>query len=266
MRLKKLNPKAQAAITDALFFLTIVMFCAAFMFYYTTNYASGINNRLKQQYELDYTTSALKTIIYSSIAREPYKSLTIDKTNQCYTDEIDYLFAMVKEDYLNGNELNESKQILAKASMAIMRPLQNSHDYMLLLVDPGAETGGAEKTLFTFIHSNASGIGSGVVKTTDYICKPDSYESIINFSAGLGDISPAVNQALFQEKTSSSPNPSTKQFKVRLVVWPSHTLDSKNFNSLNCCDIRDNADCCSRGIISDEVYGYCTKGFAEFCQ
>ena len=91
-----LGQRGQAAVTDAIYFLIVVSFLSVFMFGFSNSYGNNVKEKIYNEYSTSFATSAMKTILYSSTPRDPKKSI-YDSAGK--DDEIDYLLAMVKEDY-----------------------------------------------------------------------------------------------------------------------------------------------------------------------
>ncbi|MCR4368655.1 MAG: hypothetical protein NUV67_01985, partial [archaeon] len=89
----------------------------------------------------------LKTILYTSTARDP------DKTIYDEGAEIDYLLAIVKEDFAdnpaNAPVLGDTEsRVLAKTIKSILSPIQDSVDYAFYIRVPNQE-----KVVYFFIHA-----------------------------------------------------------------------------------------------------------------
>lgn len=140
MDLKKIKTrKGQAAITDALFFLIIIVTLSVLMFRYSSTYGNRIEIASSDLYYKEYTNSVLKTIFYVSTPLD--YDLNLDKSMQN-----DYLMALIKQDYYahgklgisDKNELDTSTYLdVAKYNLfhtikATMRPLE-SQDYLFYL-------------------------------------------------------------------------------------------------------------------------------------
>ncbi len=138
----EIDRKGQAAITDALYFLLIVTALCVFLFSFANNYGVSASSLIVRQYNADYSTSALKTILYSSTPRDPVDSLYDDDV------EIDHLLAYIKEDYADDEKLEkETAEVLAKNIKSIMSPKADSHDYIFSISIPNED-----KFVFVFFH------------------------------------------------------------------------------------------------------------------
>lgn len=256
-----LNEKGQAAVTDALYFLTIVVGLSSFLFVFAVTYGNLVDAKINQTYEVDYTTSALKTVFYSSAPRDATKTLATE--GACKTDEIDYLLALVKEDYLNGADINETNRLLSKNVRAVMRPLEKSHDYLFYMFD------NLGNPVFVFMHSAVDGAGEARdYEDSFFYCRPSpdivkygagdsALRAIQRFTSGIGEIAPSTIESLFYYKTGETTN--EKKISSRLLIWPAKAIDE---TQLNCCNASDPTDCCDRQIVVDEQY-YCNPAFEE---
>ncbi len=120
----------QAAITDALFLLVIISSLTGFLFLFAANYGKGIADQVNRNDNFEFASSALKTIMYQSSPRDSNK--IINTLSPDPNLELDYLMAIVKEDYADDQILSDNtKRSLARAAYAVMRPVSDSQDYLL---------------------------------------------------------------------------------------------------------------------------------------
>lgn len=134
--------KGQAAVTDALYFLTIVTALCVFMFAFSNQYGTSVSKQIARQYSTDYATSALKTILYSSTPRDPRDSLYGSDV------EIDHLLAYIKEDYADDENLSvETMLVLADNVKSIIRPKADAYDYLFYIHIPTER-----KFVYVFFH------------------------------------------------------------------------------------------------------------------
>lgn len=123
---------AQAAITDALFLLVIISSLTGFLFLFAANYGKGIADQVNRNDNFEFASSALKTIMYQSVPRDSNK--TINTLSPDPNLELDYLMAMVKEDYADDKNLSDNiKKSLAKATYSVMRPVADTQDYLFAI-------------------------------------------------------------------------------------------------------------------------------------
>ncbi len=125
-----MNCRGQAAITDALFLLLIVAGLSAFMFSISGTFGINVNKNLESLYGADYAASALQTILYSSVPRVPGENIED-------TSEVDYLLAMIKEDYASDSALSGGLQDRLRDSVGtVMDPLKQAYDYFFYIYIP----------------------------------------------------------------------------------------------------------------------------------
>lgn len=118
----------QAAVTDALFLLIIITGLTGFLFLFSANYGKGIADQVNRNDSFEFVSSALKTIMYQSASRDAMQ--TINVSNPDPGQEVDYLMAMVKEDYADDLNLTANTQrSLARAAYQVMRPVADTQDY-----------------------------------------------------------------------------------------------------------------------------------------
>lgn len=127
-----LESRAQAAVTDALFLLIIVSSLTGFLFMFAANYGKGIADQVNRNDNFEFASSALKTIMYQSTPRDSNQTINVASPDPDL--ELDYLMALVKEDYADDQVLSENtKRNLARATFAVMRPVADTQDYLLAI-------------------------------------------------------------------------------------------------------------------------------------
>lgn len=162
--------RGQAAVTDTVYFLLIVSGLCVFLFGFANQYGAMVSEEVTRQYYVDFATSALKTVLYSSTPR--------DTTQDLYDPdaEIDHLFAYVKEDYADDSKLTDATEhVMAENVIRAMAPIADSFDYLFYIFRP------AEGMIFVQLHASkfsTTGEGGYVEvesgETKDYLCAPDS--------------------------------------------------------------------------------------------
>ncbi|HOZ35633.1 MAG TPA: hypothetical protein PLK55_01450 [archaeon] len=189
--------KGQAAITDALFFLIIIVALSVLMFRYSSTYGNRIEQASSDLYYKEYTNSVLKTIFYVSAPLD--FDLNLEKTKQN-----DYLMALVKQDYYaqgklgfsdmndlkTDNYLDIAKYNLFHTIKATMRPLE-SQDYLFYIFnneDSNFLYFTIKNTHFEISEANPNSGVDAVRGVTRYIltenpyhyylCDPESYEDV----------------------------------------------------------------------------------------
>ncbi|MDP2666491.1 MAG: hypothetical protein Q8P05_03255 [Candidatus Diapherotrites archaeon] len=122
----------QAAVTDALFLLVIISGLTAFMLLFSANYGKGISDQVNRNDSFEFVASALKTIMYQSVARNADE--IINPLHPDPEQEVDYLMALVKEDFADDTQLSVNTQKnLARSVFHVMRPIADSHDYIFAI-------------------------------------------------------------------------------------------------------------------------------------
>jgi len=117
--------KGQAAVTDALLFLVIVMILVSFLFIFTSQYGRTVGEYTYAKYGSDYAVSALKTVLYSSFSRNDF---SVSDSN-----EVDYIIAGIKEDYAYNQNIDYFRDDLTGAIKDVMNPVRSSFDYLFFI-------------------------------------------------------------------------------------------------------------------------------------
>ena len=126
------NNAGQAAVTDALFLLVIISSLTGFLFLFAANYGKGIADQVNRNDNYEFVSSALKTILYQSVPRD--SNQVIDTQNPDPDQELDYLMALVKEDYADDQNLSlNTQRNMARAVSSVMRPIADTQDYVFAL-------------------------------------------------------------------------------------------------------------------------------------
>jgi hypothetical protein len=228
--------KGQAAITDALFFLVIVMGLVSFLFFFTSQYGRTVGEYATSKYGSDYATSALKTVLYSSFSRNEFP---LDSPEA----EVDFLVAAIKEDYADDENINYFKDDLTSSISSVMKPVNNSFDYFFFIrVDSGQTFKFPyfylSRKEFTSVY-DSSGVFVESVETQDknYFCVVDDQTKIDSFIVFVGAQGQAVSPISFPLISGVNPHEGI----VGLVLWvPRHFEDTEEvFAALNCTEITE---------------------------
>ncbi len=229
-----LNKKGQASLTDAMYFLIVISGLSTLMFVYTADYGIQISNQLDKQYKAEYATSALKTILNSSVSRD-------NNPNFKDSEEVDYLLALLKEDYgVDGKLEKETKKIIAKKIQSVMLPLQPTFDYVFYIYDNdvsefvlivlfGGEHVGLQSK--SVLNSN---LGNGLTKRSLRLCTAKVHSDIeSDFLTKIGSVSRAPLLSIVLPSVSDSSN--VVAFSS-LIMWPAtNTIGVINsVNSMDC--------------------------------
>ena len=89
---------------------------SAFLYFVANGYGNSVAAQLSRQFSMDYSTAALKTILYSSTPRNPNQNLYDPNA------EIDHLLAFVKEDYADDAQIDLITQKVLAVDIPILRP------------------------------------------------------------------------------------------------------------------------------------------------
>jgi hypothetical protein len=227
--------KGQAAVTDALFFLVIVMGLVSFLFFFTSQYGKTVGEYAVSSYASDYATSALKTVLYSSFSRNEY---SLDKPEA----EVDFLVAALKEDYASDKKIDYFKSQFTSAVDSVMRPARNSFDYFILIrIDSTPFTFPyfyLSRKEFTSVY-DSTGVFVTRVDVTDknYFCDVTNQSDIDKFIVFVGAQGQAVSPISFplisQDEINSN---DLDEGSIQLVLWNAQnfTEGEATFDALGC--------------------------------
>ncbi|MFH1587111.1 MAG: hypothetical protein ABID38_04600 [Candidatus Diapherotrites archaeon] len=224
----RVGEKGQAAITDAMYFLLIVSGLCVFLFVFSATYGENISRQINREFNAEFTASALKTILYSSTARDTTQSLYE------YGAEIDYLLAYVKEDYSDDEKFSEEIiVVLADDINAVMSPYSSSNDYFFTIV-----VSEDRKYAFTLVHLSKFTIGHGrSVDVTpsdpahiDYICSLVSDRKKDILKTNVGNTAASFSKILLAKEDPAKRDYKTIAAETELVVWNPKQLPSDIFN------------------------------------
>lgn len=245
--------KAQAAITDALFFLLIIVSLCVLMFSYSATYGDRIVEATNDLYFKEFTNSSMKTIFTTTVP------LSFDLNYQT-TKEVDYLITGLKDDFytdgkigssdINKLSINNSGDIikfnLYSMIKTIIKPI-DTYDYLFYLYNT---TNGEfeffmlkqtifEETSYTpqapLLHKKSYDINS----TRYYLCKPSNNSSIINIFSKINNIYSSSVPLKFTDKSSG--NTETKDIQTTFAIWPA-SIDlntTTDIPELNCNQIEE---------------------------
>jgi hypothetical protein len=243
--------KAQAAVTDSLFFLVIIVSLCILLFRFSSTYGLRVQNSISDLYFKEYTNSTMKTIFYTTVPLD--FDLNLDK-------EVarDYLIVAIKQDfYADGiigagdiNSLNTNDYVdipkfnLFHTIKAIMKPL-DSYDYVFYLQNT-SQSG----SLFSFFMIKTTNFTEDTTKdkyskyqtyydingSSYYLCSPNTSQDVINIvSKGNKIYSSSV--PLNFKKISDNSNGDIIDIKLNstFAIWPATAdITKNNLQSLNC--------------------------------
>ena len=248
---KKFTPKrnvfssrAQAAVTDALFLLVIISSLTGFLFLFAANYGKGIADQVNRNDNFEFASSALKTIMYQSSPRDANN--TINTLSPDPNLELDYLMAMVKEDYADDKVLSDNtKRSIARATYAVMRPVADTQDYLLAINT-------AQKYVFLMIWrtnfdtTNAGRFGNVQVNPAEthemFFCDPAlSDNALQKLFLRVGNTVQAQTLVNMVEFTGNqfllALDTSEVRAGVLLAMWTASTIPDAEWNLLKCTKI-----------------------------
>lgn len=143
----EINSRGQAAVTDSLYFLLIVTFLAIFLFGFANTYGNSVRTQVNDEFDTSFATNAMKSILYSSTSRDPAEQINDPDA------EIDYLLAMVKEDYADDAQIGAvERAVLAQTINSTLAPIQDTKDYIFTITVPQA-SGKPPNFVFIFFHT-----------------------------------------------------------------------------------------------------------------
>lgn len=226
-----LDCKGQASLADAMFLLAIVSGLSALMFVFTTDYGMVIERTALEFYGTDYATSALQTVLYSSVPRHEDETL---KT----TKEVDYLLAFLKEDYANDRMFSDStKHLLMRDINTTLASSLSSHDFIYIMHTLPQEPGEQEEFVYVLLKYAKYDPGPDTVKTNYYFCNPkDGMVPFIEeeFLSKAGRVVRG-QPVILRFKVAESEE--FERIHTSLKMWPSTSLPENvitSKNDLNC--------------------------------
>ena len=250
--------KGQAAITDALFFLLIIVTLSVLMFRYSSTYGDRIDQASSDLYYKEYTNSVLKTIFYTSVPLDFDLNLYSEVPN-------DYLMTQIKQDYyasgkigisdinqLSENYIDIPKYNLFHVLKATMKPLE-SYDYLFYLYNgddlnfiyfsikntnftPGTQSTGI---------AAARGIMDYNLDTDNpysyYLCDPDTYDDVRAVVSRSSKIFSSSIPLVFTYNYSHE-NVIGYKDDIRIIatfaMWPATVdINSTILEALNCNEV-----------------------------
>lgn len=246
-----MNQAGQAAVTDALFMLSIIAGLSVMLFVFSSTYGQDISAHILRQYSVDYTTDALKTLLYSSTPRIPGEQLNPNLPDAA--KEVDYLLAVVKEDYADSLSLGaDSKKVLRDNVEKIMRPVSDQFDYLFVILKPAPI-----EFVYVLLYrtefeckvngqpvSCEEGIRDLEITYPDpvagpshqfYFCSPNNPQAVASLVYAVGDSSQS-NSHLLLLKSSERGGLGIDQAQASLIVWPATIISSQlmGVDGLNC--------------------------------
>jgi hypothetical protein len=261
--------KGQAAVTDALFFLMIIVTLAVLMFRYSSSYGERVDQSISDLYFKEYANSAMRTIFYTSIP------LNYDLNYQ-QGQETDYLMTAIKHDYYSDqvigaedSDINSLNLVDGAGNLdygdivkfnlyhmikSIMQPL-NNYDYVFYMYDYSEDFIFFVLKLTNFEEeTNLSGLPryrkiysiDNETPYNYYLCDPISYDYVRSTISKANKIYSSSIPMYFQHYTSDE-SQTNIQVNSTFAIWPA-TVDISQTGSddslsdiqkLNCVLISD---------------------------
>jgi hypothetical protein len=242
MKLIKIKSKGQAAMTDSLFFLTIIVALCVLLFKFSSTYGERIDLSINNLYFKEYTNSSLKAIYYADIP------LDFDK-NINNSIEIDYLITAIKTDFLPDGKIGfsdinsltntDDDRDLAKYNLfhtvkSLMHPLTN-YDYIYYI-----NNATSPNVFFYFmikINEKVDYSGTTDIESKYYLCDPLSLNSVREVVENANKIFSSSTPLILQ-KRSTTENEDISAIS-NITIWPSaETIDedliTEEIENLNC--------------------------------
>ncbi len=130
-----INSRGQAALMDSIFFMAIVSAICTTLFFFTANYGNQLDKQVASFYSTDFAADTLKVVSYVSVLRDGL-SVYGDPDIGYVNPELDYLLAMMKEDYADKKEFScETRKSIASTFDAVLKPFSDSLDYAFYFVN-----------------------------------------------------------------------------------------------------------------------------------
>ncbi|HIH21834.1 MAG: hypothetical protein J4478_01140 [Candidatus Diapherotrites archaeon] len=210
-----MSAKGQAAVTDALFLLLVVGILSASLTVFSIQYGSTIQKYISSQYIIDFETSALKTMLYSTVSRDSGKTVYDAK-------QVDYLLAVVKEDYLDDADLNSTtKDILRSALKISMKPLSSSFDYLFLIET--TDLSRENDFVLIYLYSSPSLPGEAHL---EYYCTAKDSLNIQRFLESVGSFVPVASGIKLSKVNERNKNADSVSAIAELALWVGTDLNS----------------------------------------
>ncbi|MBI2597760.1 MAG: hypothetical protein HYW50_01035 [Candidatus Diapherotrites archaeon] len=216
--MEKLGARAQAAVTDALYFLLIVTGVSVLLFTFSNTYGNSVSTKVTTNHNTTFAADALKTILYSSTPRDPQKSLYAPATEI----EVDHLLAFIKEDYSDDSELlPQTKEVLAKDIIGILAPIATNYDYAFYV--------SVVEEKFVFVFLKTTDVANRVVNY--YFCGQNSdyrdfKEKLSKLLVNVGETSSSSSRIKLSLADASGGISAGTNSQVDLVIWNATALET----------------------------------------
>ncbi len=154
-----LSSKGQAAVTDALLFLSIVGIISTLIITNAMDYGINVTEGIRENYETTYLYSALKTLYIINYGRDGNYLLE--------TKNPDYLMTLVKEQYSTSQRITDTTKmsLFKELDQIFLAFPQKSYMFALITKSNYAQGGGIqEKPIFIGIRTEGSNDDSSTDK------------------------------------------------------------------------------------------------------
>lgn len=210
--------KGQAAMTDSLFFLTIIVALCVLLFKFSATYGDRIDLAINNLYFKEYTNSSLKAIYYTDMPLDFEKNILNSL-------ETDYLITAIKSDYLfnekiGGSDINSlnkdnikdlSKYNLFHTIKSLMHPLPN-YDYIYYIQN-------TSNSQFIYFMLKINEIEGTDITSKYYLCEPLSIDPVRYLVQRSNKLYSSSTPLMF--KTLRSRDASEVRTVASLTMWPS---------------------------------------------
>lgn len=224
------NDKGQAAMTDSLFFLTIIVALSVLLFKFSSTYGERVDLGINNLYFKEYTNSVLKSIYYTDMPLDTSRNVEDSL-------ETDYLITAIKSDYLvnekigasdvNSLDKNNLKDIskynLFHTIKSLMYPLPN-YDYIFYIQN---QSDGA----FIYFMLKINYIEGEEISTNYYLCDPVSIGPVRSLVQKSNKIYSSSTPLLF--KTQAQREFRETRAVSNITIWPSTSSISPELLSIS---------------------------------
>jgi len=235
-----------------MYFLIIATTLSAFLFSFSVLYGENLERNVQKKELQEFTSSALKTILYTTIPR--------DMTNP-NPKENDFLLAGLKEDYFDDESFSRTAYALRDNIQNAMIPLAPAYDYLFYFYIPPeqlASTGSSTldsfpfflfyKSTYTVTHDPDPRYASDpryvIVENqghTFFFCRPQSISDVDNLLFAISNKSKTSGRSQLLVSQAGS-DLKYRNVQADLIVWPSASFPDQAgspndvFGPLRCCE------------------------------
>ncbi|MDD3159824.1 MAG: hypothetical protein PHQ98_02560 [Candidatus ainarchaeum sp.] len=217
-KLFKFNQTGQAALMDSIFFLTIVSTIGVALFYFYIHYGEQTNTLITSFYSQDFSSDVLKVISYSSALRGGEDLTKFQGSNP----ELDYLFALIKEDFSNNQKNLSDGTIfaIARTVSVILKPFDNSFDYAFYINSP--DSSNDKSNYYFFLVANHEIVDSTVSRNY-YSCIVNQTNAEKHLFSKVGKIDSSIAKLSLTKKDGDKTT--NFVYDVVLNIWINRNID-----------------------------------------